>query len=60
MPNQKNNDSQNYINSEKVPWVPNIGPNIRKQFKKLKKKNYFHIWEKLKKHLILKQTKATT
>ena len=38
MPNQKNNDSQNYINSEKVPWVPNIGPNIRKQFKKLEKK----------------------
>ena len=26
----KNNDSRNYTNSKKIPWVPNIEPKIRK------------------------------
>ena len=34
---KKNNDSRNYTNSKKIPWVPNIGPKIRKEFKKVNK-----------------------
>ena len=33
----KNNDSRNYTNSKKIPWVPNIGPKITKEFKKVNK-----------------------
>ena len=36
---KKNNDSSNYTNSKKILWVPNIGPRIRKEFKKVKKLN---------------------
>ena len=36
---KKNNDSSNYNNSKKILWVPNIGPRIRKEFKKVKKLN---------------------
>ena len=32
-----NNSSRNCTKSKKVPWVPNIGPEIRKEFKKVKK-----------------------
>ena len=32
---KKSNDSRNYTNSRKIPWVPNIGPKIRKEFKKV-------------------------
>ena len=28
---KKNNDSHNFTNSKKIPWVPNIGRKIRKQ-----------------------------
>ena len=31
---KKNNDSCNNSNSKKIPWVPNNGPKIRKEFKK--------------------------
>ena len=34
---KKNNDSSNYTNSKKILWVPNIGPKIRKEFKKVNK-----------------------
>ena len=34
---KKNNDSRNYTNSKKIPWVPNIGPKIKKEFKKVNK-----------------------
>ena len=33
----KNNDSRNYINSNKISWVPYIEPKIRKEFKKVNK-----------------------
>ena len=35
--NKENNDSCSYTNSMKIPWVPNIGPKIRKEFKKVNK-----------------------
>ena len=38
---KKNNDSRNHTNSKKIPWVPNIGPKIRKEFKKVNKKITF-------------------
>ena len=28
---------RNYTNSKRVPWVPNIGPKLRKEFKNVKK-----------------------
>ena len=34
---KKSNDSDNYSNSKKIPWVYNIGPKIRKEFKKVNK-----------------------
>ena len=34
---KNNNDSHNYTNSKKIPWVPNIGPKIRKELKKVNK-----------------------
>ena len=34
---KENNDSRNYTNSKKISWVPNIGPKIRKEFKKANK-----------------------
>ena len=34
---KKNNVSCNYTTSCKISWVPNIGPKIRKQFKKVNK-----------------------
>ena len=33
----KTNDSHNYINSKKISLVPNIGPKVRKEFKKVNK-----------------------
>ena len=33
----KTNDSHNYINSKKISSVPNIGPKVRKEFKKVNK-----------------------
>ena len=32
---KNNNVSHNYINSKKIPWVPNIGAKITKKFKKV-------------------------
>ena len=34
---KKNNDCHNCTNSKKIPWVLNIGPKIRKEFKKVNK-----------------------
>ena len=34
---KKNSDNRNYTNTKKIPWVPNIGPKIRKEFKKVNK-----------------------
>ena len=34
---KKNSDSSNYTNSKKMPWLLNIGPKIRKEFKKINK-----------------------
>ena len=31
---RKNNDSYNYTISYKIPWVLNIGPKVRKEFKR--------------------------
>ena len=33
----KNNGSRNNTNSKKIPWIPNIGRKIRKEFKKVNK-----------------------
>ena len=57
---KKKNDSRNYTNSKKIPWVPNIGLKIRKEFPKGKQRHYFHIWQEITKHLMPKQTEATT
>ena len=29
---KKSSDNRNYTNTKKMPWVPNIGPKIRKEF----------------------------
>ena len=34
---KKNSDNRNYTNTKKISWVPNIGPKIRKEFKKVNK-----------------------
>ena len=34
---KNNNNSSNYTNSKKIPWLLNIGPKIRKEFKKINK-----------------------
>ena len=44
---KKNNDSHNYTNSKKIPWVPNIGPKIRKELKKVNKGITFTPWKNL-------------
>ena len=44
---KKNNDSRNYTNSKKIPWVPNIGPKIRKELKKVNKGITFTPWKNL-------------
>ena len=33
----KNSDNRNDTNRKKILWIPNIGPKIRKEFKKLNK-----------------------
>ena len=33
----KNSDNRNGTNRKKIPWIPNIGPKIRKEFKKVNK-----------------------
>ena len=33
----KNNHNRNDTNRKKIPWIPNIGPKIRKKFKKVNK-----------------------
>ena len=33
----KNNHNHNDTNRKKIPWIPNIGPKIRKEFKKVNK-----------------------
>ena len=33
----KNSDNRNDTNRNKIPWIPNIGPKIRKEFKKVNK-----------------------
>ena len=38
---KKNIGSRNYTNSKKVPWVLNIGPKIRRAFKKVNKNIIF-------------------
>ena len=38
---KKNNNSRNSTNAKKIPWVPNIGPKIRKEFKTVNKNNTF-------------------
>ena len=40
--NKENNDSRSYTNSMKISWVPNIGPKIRKEFKKVNKPLFPH------------------
>ena len=45
---KKNNDSRNYINWKKILWVPNIGPKIRKKFKKVNKDITFTSGKNLK------------
>ena len=54
---KKNNDSRNYTNSKKISWVSNIGPKIRKEFKKVNKDITFTSSKNLKS--ILCQTEAT-
>ena len=34
---KQNSDNRNCTNMKKIQWVPNIGPKIRKEFKKVKK-----------------------
>ena len=34
---KKNSDNRNYTNTKKIPWVPNIEPKIRKEFKRVNK-----------------------
>ena len=34
---KKNSDNRNYTNTNKIPWIPNIGPKVRKEFKKINK-----------------------
>ena len=34
---KKNSDNRSYTNTKKIPWEPNIGPKIRKEFKKVNK-----------------------
>ena len=31
----KNSDNRNDSNRKKIPWIPNIGPKIRKESKKV-------------------------
>ena len=31
----KNSDNRNDTNRKKIPWIPNIGPKIRKESKKV-------------------------
>ena len=45
---RKNNDNLNYTNSKKIPWVPSIGPKIRKEFKKVNKDITFTSGKNLK------------
>ena len=52
---KKNNDGRNYANSKKIPWVPNIGPKIRKELQKVNKGVTFTSSKNLKS--ILRQNK---
>ena len=52
----KNSDNRNDTNRNKIPWIPNIGPKIRKEFKKVNKD--IHIWPEFTKHSMSKQTEA--
>ena len=38
----KSNDQNNNKNTIKLPWVPILGPKLRKEFKKKKLKPYSH------------------
>ena len=55
----KNSDNRNDTNRKKISWIPNIGPKIKKEFKKVNKDITFTSDKSLK-HPMSKQTKTTT
>ena len=56
---QKNSGNRNDTNRKKISWIPNIGPKIKKEFKKVNKDITFTSDKSLK-HPMSKQTKTTT
>ena len=57
--NNKSSDNRNDTNRKKISWIPNIGPKIKKEFKKVNKDITFTSDKSLK-HPMSKQTKTTT